>query len=312
MATRVLPNPQQPAPAPGVVNQLCDYCHLKPKFSNHAYCSKTCGTQAATMCNYCHKKPKFQNFEFCGKNCASLANPGGVRPATQPSAANAARGPAPNLPKGKAAGPTGATQAAPFQLDPVQIAKLVVSQMPQLQGLLNTGSTQQGPALNPSSNNPFLNPASAQPQTHPAPANGIPSTHFSSSGNGVNSGGYPSGTGGLGLGGFGNVPAYQQPAAGSGIVDAEDLECLIPGCGKPVHVDAKGLKTSDYCSQRHRDEAVATGLVSPCIMCMIKPQSRKDYFCSRTCREESLNKQYNVVPGIVEVDDGEDDEQTNQ
>ena len=34
---------------------------------------------------------------------------------------------------------------------------------------------------------------------------------------------------------------------------ADDLECFIPGCGKPVHVDAKGMKTSDYCSMRHRE-----------------------------------------------------------
>lgn len=27
------------------------YCHLKPKFAGHLYCSKTCGTQAATLCN---------------------------------------------------------------------------------------------------------------------------------------------------------------------------------------------------------------------------------------------------------------------
>lgn len=34
---------------------------------------------------------------------------------------------------------------------------------------------------------------------------------------------------------------------------ADDLECFIPGCGKPVHVDAKGVKSSDYCSMRHRE-----------------------------------------------------------
>ena len=96
---------------------------------------------------------------------------------------------------------------------------------------------------------------------------------------------------------------------------ADDLECFIPGCGKPVHVDAKGMKTSDYCSMRHREcvvffflllcylfkfhynsffffrrEAVASGLVSPCIMCLVLPQNETDYFCSRTCREESMNK----------------------
>ncbi|KAF7970557.1 hypothetical protein HWV62_23649, partial [Athelia sp. TMB] len=31
------------------------------------------------------------------------------------------------------------------------------------------------------------------------------------------------------------------------------LICLIPGCGKPVHLDDNGLPASDYCSQRHRE-----------------------------------------------------------
>jgi hypothetical protein len=34
---------------------------------------------------------------------------------------------------------------------------------------------------------------------------------------------------------------------------ADDLRCLIPCCGRPVHTDAKGVKTSDYCSLRHRE-----------------------------------------------------------
>ncbi|PPQ63939.1 hypothetical protein CVT24_009114, partial [Panaeolus cyanescens] len=90
---------------------------------------------------------------------------------------------------------------------------------------------------------------------------------------------------------------------------SDNLECLIPGCGQPVHVDAKGLKTSEYCSMRHRDpadrrhllppyrEAVLSGLRPPCIMCLTLPQSETDYFCSRACREESMNKQqeYEVV-----------------
>lgn len=32
----------------------------------------------------------------------------------------------------------------------------------------------------------------------------------------------------------------------------ESFECLIPGCGQPVYVDAHGLKPSAYCSMRHR------------------------------------------------------------
>ena len=34
---------------------------------------------------------------------------------------------------------------------------------------------------------------------------------------------------------------------------ADDLECFIPGCGKSVRVDAQGMKTSNYCSMRHRE-----------------------------------------------------------
>jgi hypothetical protein len=30
-------------------------------------------------------------------------------------------------------------------------------------------------------------------------------------------------------------------------------DCLIPGCGKPVHLNENGLPASDYCSQRHRE-----------------------------------------------------------
>ena len=48
---------------------------------------------------------------------------------------------------------------------------------------------------------------------------------------------------------------------------ADDLECFIPGCGKPVHVDAKGMKTSDYCSMRHREYVIFIlfSLVSLCL-----------------------------------------------
>ncbi|KAG5642904.1 hypothetical protein DXG03_001911 [Asterophora parasitica] len=77
--------------------------------------------------------------------------------------------------------------------------------------------------------------------------------------------------------------AYIQPAA-------DDADCLIPGCGKPVHVDANGVKTSDFCSQRHREEAVTAGFAEGCIMCLRMPQSETDYFCGRACREEALKK----------------------
>lgn len=36
--------------------------------------------------------------------------------------------------------------------------------------------------------------------------------------------------------------------------EMDDLpECLLPGCEKPVHVDANGAKASEYCSKKHRE-----------------------------------------------------------
>ncbi|KAF8183441.1 hypothetical protein BJ912DRAFT_853652 [Pholiota molesta] len=258
--------------------QLCDYCHQKPKFSNHSYCSKTCAGQAAALCNHCHKKPKFQNFEFCGKNCAALANPQGAKP-RNPAAA------APQYGGGSKQTNTNSngsgTQGA---FDPVQLAKLVAQHIPQVQAMFNPGpqaQVQAAPA-----------PAPVQPkssQTHSL----IP--HRSPQPTILSSALVP-----LHVGAVISPPAGAQPLLISTQQSANDLECLIPGCGQPVHADAKGVRTSDYCSMRHREEAVAIGLASPCIMCLTFPQSESDYFCSRGCREESLNKH-----GIVEDEGSE-------
>lgn len=39
-------------------------------------------------------------------------------------------------------------------------------------------------------------------------------------------------------------------------------------------------------------EAVESGLVSPCIMCLTMPQSNVDHFCGRACREGALSKPF--------------------
>ncbi|KJA16184.1 hypothetical protein HYPSUDRAFT_302503 [Hypholoma sublateritium FD-334 SS-4] len=293
--------------APAVSAQpalLCDYCHQKPKFSNHSYCSKTCAAQAAALCNHCHKKPKFQNFEYCGKNCAALANPGG-------KTRNAGAAAPQHIGGVKKAGATANTQPS---FDPMQIAKLVVQHIPQVQSLLNA-APQAAPAP-PTQHivaNPFANPVNTQVRP-PAQNSGPTNNPF------------------LGPGPVYTQSAYQNPAPPAAVVSApqcaaptngavylapsappagaqplrlstqeaaDDLECLIPGCGKPVHRDAQGVTTSDYCSMRHREEAVASGYASPCIMCLTMPQSDTDYFCSRACREESLNKQVTFDAGEV-------------
>ncbi|KAI5985220.1 hypothetical protein EDC04DRAFT_2830326 [Pisolithus marmoratus] len=57
--------------------------------------------------------------------------------------------------------------------------------------------------------------------------------------------------------------------------------CAMPHCGKPVHMDKSGVKTN-YCG--------TLGLEAPCIMCKRYPQSGSDYFCSSSCRNQSMAK----------------------
>ncbi|KAF8972244.1 hypothetical protein BDZ97DRAFT_1650119 [Flammula alnicola] len=276
-------------------SQLCDYCHQKPKFSNHSYCSKTCAGQAAALCNHCHKKPKFQNFDYCGKNCAALANPGGKSRNAGPSASAPQYG-------------AGSTQVNPNSnkqgaFDPVQLAKLVAQHIPQVQAMFAPSGNPAGqgaapPAPQPIVTNPFANPV---PQVvPPVTYNNAPLNNPFLNPGPLNQNAYqgapaaaaqnPMTNGAVKLAASSNpLPAAQQLHL-STQQSATNIECLIPGCGKPVHADAKEVKTSDYCSMRHREEAVATGLASPCIMCLTLPQSDTDYFCSRECREESLNK----------------------
>ncbi|KAF8630187.1 hypothetical protein AX15_003065 [Amanita polypyramis BW_CC] len=233
---------------------LCDFCHQKPKFPNHQYCSKTCANQVTSLCKYCQKKPKFQNFDYCGKNCAALANAGTTRP-QQVAVVNPVQQQG-SVPKAAANN----TKTNPLK-SINQAAKLVAQHMPQVLGSSNgaasvptTQPAGQAPAPPPAyNNNPFMNLTNqAQPAQQQAAANGAPTQAQSST----------------------------QPPS----------QCLIPGCGKPVHVDAQGNTTSDYCSRKHREEAVAIGLASPCIMCLALPQSDVDYFCGKACRDEALNK----------------------
>ncbi|KAJ7168648.1 hypothetical protein C8R46DRAFT_237953 [Mycena filopes] len=276
---------------PASATQLCDYCHQKPKHGTHPYCSKTCAAQIATLCNYCQKKPKYQNFDFCGKNCAALA---GATPGSGNRSGAAKNSSAPQV---KTAG-RGATNAAPPQaaanplLDPVHLAKLVAQHIPQVQSFLAAvAPAQPPPAPAPAPVSAPLStpmpPASSQPK--PAPKNNP----------------------------FLNQSKQQPPApvaSGTAAPNAvpqatmqQPLDCLVPGCGQPVHVDASGVM-SDYCSKKHREyvwscphpcsprlnssirEAVALGIVPPCIMCLTLPQSDTDYFCGRDCREEAMSK----------------------
>ncbi|KXN81222.1 hypothetical protein AN958_05737 [Leucoagaricus sp. SymC.cos] len=252
-----------------VVETRPQHCHQKPKFGNHQYCSKTCASQAAslaaTSCNQCHKKPKFQNFDYCGKHCASLAAANGTKPSY--TAANGG-----NTKKG--ANPSGNQKPAAGTIDPMQIAQLVVQHVPQIQSLL-ANAQGQGPSATtsvqsvgtqPPVSNPFLNSSSGTTQASQT-SNGIRSIPF-----------------------FSRGKKKAQPKLNISTKPSDDTKCIIPGCKQLVYVDEEGV-VSDYCSLRHREEAVTSGLKSPCIMCLVLPQSDTDYFCSNACLEESMSKQ---------------------
>ncbi|KAJ7757693.1 hypothetical protein DFH07DRAFT_457522 [Mycena maculata] len=257
--------------------QLCDYCHQKPKHGTYAYCSKTCAAQTATLCNYCQKKPKYQNFDFCGKNCASLAAAvptSGTRPAKNSASAQTPAG----RPGANAAVSAPQAPVNPL-LDPVHLAKLVVQHIPQVQSFLAAVApvVAQPAAAAPVAPSASMPVPVAAPANPPKPRNN-PFLNLSTPG--------PSNTAAASSGTAApNSNAIQQP-----------LNCLIPGCGQPVHVDSSGVM-SDYCSRKHREEAVSSGLVSPCIMCMTLPQSDTDYFCGRDCREEAMNKGFLMNKG---------------
>ncbi|KIK66880.1 hypothetical protein GYMLUDRAFT_55515 [Collybiopsis luxurians FD-317 M1] len=301
---------------------LCDYCHIKPKFGQYNYCSKTCAGQApskaggagnalglnfnlpnnakptatakprvppannnSTLCDYCKKTPKHPGYDYCGKSCAQNAKAGvNTNPAaanqpaskvaaTQTSTTSSAnsqpkssnlnglnlnlKSPAVNAIVAQAAQAAAAALAGntASNLDPTQIANLVVQQLQS-----------------------FLPPMS----TIPAAMSSNPKATSQATGSFNTNGSTKLGSG---------QPITNLRVQTQSQEPDEPIECLIPGCNQPVYVDATGQKQSAYCSMRHRQEAVESGLASPCIFCLQLPQSETDYFCSKECREESMNKE---------------------
>ncbi|KAF7289621.1 hypothetical protein HMN09_01324300 [Mycena chlorophos] len=284
--------------------QMCDYCHQKPKHGNHPFCSKTCAAQIATLCNHCHQKPKYQNFEYCGKNCAAAAAALGTSKAANTSGlatAPANSGGGTRQAKNKAAGapaPFGTTSIGGVTIDPMQIAKLVAQHIPQVQTFMNA----VGPALGQHQAQAQAQ-AQAQTQFIPAPAAAPVVTQRAAQNQNPKNNPFVNTGASLGLS-FGAkasssgapviLPAAAPnttPAAPNGAPLVGPVpDCLIPGCGQPVHVDATTGNVSEYCSKKHREEAVTLGIAPACIMCLVLPQSDTDYFCGRECREEALSK----------------------
>ncbi|KAJ7687673.1 hypothetical protein B0H14DRAFT_3672367 [Mycena olivaceomarginata] len=238
--------------------QLCDYCHQKPKHGTHSYCSKTCAAQtASTLCNRRERHPQPQEI-VAAKNPA---------PAQKPAVRSGG-----NVPAAGAQAPAGGANSL---MDPVQLAKLVAQHLPKVAAV-----AQHIPQVQ--SFLAAVAPAQALAQAAPPPANGTRKSHAGAATSATKQ-----------LLPNGNAPAAPAQAAAPNAAQApaplQPGDCLVPGCVQPVHVDSSGVM-SDYCSMKHREEAVSLGLVPPCIMCLTRPQSDTDYFCGRDCREEAMSK----------------------
>lgn len=292
---------------------LCDYCHQKPKFGNYNYCGKTCSQQAtgisqtntaartqpqtaSTLCKQCNQKPKFQNFDFCGKNCASnwqLIN-GGSKGNPNPAAKN--------LPGGNLLGKVTANMQVPTQLlgnlpQPLQsqlqavLPAVVASLQQQGQGQNPPQQPQPSPSVNLNVNNVIPSPPSNVPQRSTAAITNANANPPQQNSTGQNASGP-----GLPAPQVSQVPAngiknaaIPAPAPGQA-QPAVPTTCRLTGCSKPVYADPTSNHPSEYCSKRHREEAVITGQVTACIMCLKMPRSATDHFCSKACRDAALSQ----------------------
>ncbi|KAF9648841.1 hypothetical protein BDM02DRAFT_3114857 [Thelephora ganbajun] len=295
---------------------LCDYCHQKPKRANHDYCGKTCSQQAAVtnhtsavahhqpqigpaLCKQCNQKPRFQGFDFCGKNCATnwqlthSGSSGNSNPPVKKSGGNAAgqMGPNTQIP-GQPLGNT--TQPLSY----AQLQAVIPAVVAALQQGSNQPQQQKQPPTNASLNvsNVPVPPSNTSRQftvvTTLAPNNPHPKlpqqkTNVNQNTNGMGGPGVPQNAHGPTSG----INNHAVPNSGlSQLQTATPTTCRLTGCGKPVYMDATSNQVSEYCSKRHREEAVIIGQVKACVMCLKMPRSSTDHFCSKACREAALSQ----------------------
>ncbi|KAF9790460.1 hypothetical protein BJ322DRAFT_1036609 [Thelephora terrestris] len=270
----------------------------------------------STHCKQCGQNPKFQNFDFCGKHCASTWQliHGSSNGKPNPPAKNSQGGAygisngAPNPPaKNSLGGNLGVTAN-------MQLPNQLLGQVPQhLQGqvqailpALVAALQQQGqsqpqqqqqppPGAGLNTNNVIIVPPTNVPQQPMAATTFVPNNANKNQPRQTNVG--------QGIGPGFPVPSNAQgpvngtnmtmvPTSAPARVRAASLtsNCRLAGCGKPVHTDPTSNHASEYCSNRHREEAVTTGQVTPCIMCLKMPRTRIDHFCSKACRDAALSQ----------------------
>ncbi|EGN95183.1 hypothetical protein SERLA73DRAFT_162720 [Serpula lacrymans var. lacrymans S7.3] len=246
---------------------LCDNCHKKPKFSTFQYCGKTCAAEATAKNTGAGRGGKAKGAPTPGKpnnlciQCGKKPKFGthnycGKRCATL-GAANA--GPQPAR-QGRQVAP--AKPKAPAVRTPAVPAPTKANLFASLKG---KKAVEEGSESDFSSDYGDSDSA-IDPDDYPSSDD--PSTPATPSGRGATTKKIPP------------KPATKRNAPGT---------CVIPGCGKPSFVDNSGA-TSDYCSIKHREEAVTSGVVLACIMCKRFPQSDANHFCSKACRDQALVK----------------------
>ncbi|KAK0194011.1 hypothetical protein F5146DRAFT_1134793 [Armillaria mellea] len=265
----------QPAPTP---QQLCSYCHRKPKFNNFEYCGKTCAKEAkqtanSNLCNYCHQKPKFANHEFCGKKCATSA--AAVTQATPKAITNGGAGTGSSAkgtptPPAPAPAPAPAPISLPVTLQSGQVIDVadlarnvalgtIIQQIPQLQALISGGN---GQAVN-------VNQIATQLASMLAPG----------SQTGTTAAGQTNGT-----------------SPTSFVAAASQLPPSPTVFSYPVDYTFSG-REQDEEPELSLNSPTLTAVGSPtfpqkslCIMCGMEPQTYYYYFCGDECRDNALHK----------------------
>jgi hypothetical protein len=124
--------------------------------------------------------------------------------------------------------------------------ELVAQQIPQVQALL-AGVSPAAPVAN-TSPVPVPVPVAVAPTAQAAPVTQPRNNPFLGGLNNVQA---PAANGTLVT--SNTMPATAQQLHVSTQPAADPGTCLIPDCKQPVHVDAKGMRTSDYCSMKHRE-----------------------------------------------------------
>ncbi|KAJ8592274.1 hypothetical protein M405DRAFT_812969 [Rhizopogon salebrosus TDB-379] len=255
---------------------VCENCHKKPKFGTHKYCSKTCATQAATA------QPP--------------ARPAKSTPPTKARVAPAAQksvrlcdycGQKPKFGNFDHCGKSCASKAATTPVQPAVHGRPALKQSARLPATAQAQSSKGPKRHGATTATKDESSENDDDDDYPdADEEGEDET-----GSGTDLDAYPSDDD--------EEPAPAPPirsvkAAHTSLKPSTPANrgagiCLVPNCGKPSFVDKGGVK-AEYCSTRHREEAVSLGLVPGCIMCQRYPQSGTDYFCSSACRNQSMTK----------------------